>query len=50
MEKLTEENKEMIEQELEALRMTLNSLEYNENIEGTSSDKYYGMIDLKVMP
>ena len=50
MEKLTEENKEMIEQELEALRMTLNSLEYNENIDSTSSDQYYGTIDLKVMP
>jgi hypothetical protein len=50
MENSAEENKEMIDQELEALRMTLNSQEYKETIDGTSSDKYYGTIDLKIMP
>lgn len=35
MENSAEENKEMIEQELEALRMTLNSQEYQESIEST---------------
>ena len=40
----------MIEQELEALRMTLNQLEYQETKEDTSPDKYYGTIDLKIMP
>ena len=50
MEYSAEENKEMIEQELEALRMTLNSQEYQETIDSTLSDRYYATIDLKIMP
>jgi hypothetical protein len=53
MEELTEEeincNKEMIEQELEALRMTLNSHEYSETV-NESGHKEYGSVNLKIRP